>query len=221
MQRLRPLKLKMRPDMSTISRDDLLENVALHREWLRTVGRSGQQLRLEKVDLAGVNLSGESAMEAFLPGVRFDEAILRGCDFGRANLTSASFVAADLTGADLTKANCDNADFRRSCLRGARGFRASFARADFRDADLTGINLFKAFLNEARFDNAVMERANLELASLTGGWLAGARLRGAQGVASITAPAIYAGAGEDSKLEGKAALEWLIRAAKEPAHDVG
>ncbi|MDX6443388.1 MAG: hypothetical protein QOH71_462 [Blastocatellia bacterium] len=203
--------------MSTISRDNLLEKIALHKEWLRTVGRSGQQLRLEKVDLAGVNLSDESVMEGFLPEVRFDEAILRGCDFGRANLTSASFVAADLTGADFTKANCDNADFRRSCLRGARGFRASFARADFRDADLSDINLFKAFLQEARFDNAVMERANLERAFLNGASLAGAHLRGAQGVASVVAPAIYAGVGEDSKLEGKAALEWLVRAATEPA----
>lgn len=203
--------------MSTISRSDLLEKVALHREWLRTVGSAGQQLRLENVDLAGVNLSEESLMEAFLPGVRFDEALLRGCDFGRANLTSASFVAADLAGADFTKANCDHADFRRSSLRGARGFRASFAHADFRDADLTGINLFKALLQDARLDNAAMEGANLERASLTGAWLAGARLRGAQGVTSVIASRIYIGAGEDSNLEGKAALEWLVGSAEEPA----
>jgi len=60
-----------------------------------------------------------------------------------------------------------------------------------------------------------MERANLELASLTGAWLAGVRLRGAQGVASVIAARIYTGPGEDSKIEGKAALDWLIGSAEE------
>jgi 2-iminobutanoate/2-iminopropanoate deaminase len=102
---------------------DLLEKFAAHAEWLRTLGSAGRQLLLENVDLSGMDLSERDLMEAALPGVRFDQAVLRGCMFGGANLASASFLEADLAGADLTKETwimplCDTPRYgRAACAR--------------------------------------------------------------------------------------------------------
>jgi uncharacterized protein YjbI with pentapeptide repeats len=108
----------------------------------------------DRLDLAGVVLTGASWPDAQLAG-----AILTGARLDGVNLRGARLDGADLSGADLTGANLD--------------------RTTMRNATLTRADLREARSNLATLDGATLSQANLAGAGLDGTGLAGAVLVGA------------------------------------------
>lgn len=89
-----------------MTQEKLREVLEAHKQWLNSVGKSG-----EKADLRGANLLGANLCEADLR-----EADLCGADLSNADLRYADLREADIRGADLSNADLSNADLDYSCL---------------------------------------------------------------------------------------------------------
>jgi Pentapeptide repeats (8 copies) len=122
-----------------------------------------EQLRREKGNLSGKDLSSRNFSGVQLQNANLRGADLRGSDLSNADLRntnlkdatlrSASLMRADLRGADLRSADLRNAD-----LRDANLGRADLADADLGKADLRGTDLRTGYLGGATFEDAIADR---------------------------------------------------------------
>jgi uncharacterized protein YjbI with pentapeptide repeats len=135
-----------------MERKELGRKVELHGKWASSVGKDGEQLKLEDADLHGADLARANLTDAEIPGVNLDGAKLTNADLHGANVASASFRNADLQDANLSKANGDYAVFTGARLWGAKLFRGSFVEADFSKADLRGADLRHGDFTDAKLD---------------------------------------------------------------------
>ena len=150
---------------------------------LTVVGRRDPDHDIQRIDLAGANLTRAILAEARLSGARLTRAILTD-----ATLTHAILTGADLTGADLTRADLNVAD-----LAGARLSRA----------DLTSARLAGAILTLATLDDARLAGARLTYADLTSAHLGGADLTGADLThADLSHPMLFGAILSDADLTG-------------------
>ena len=128
-------------------------------------------------------------IDAWLPGVEWDDIHLPGCRMSRADLSGASLANADLAAALLDAAQLAGATLRNASLRSANLQRANLARAnlaavaadsaDFGHCDLTeanfcGANLRGSLLRHANLGDARFCRADLSAADLSGACIDGA-----------------------------------------------
>jgi uncharacterized protein YjbI with pentapeptide repeats len=162
----------------------------------RTVRPDCSEARLERADLAGVNLSRVNLSNAALGG-----ADLSGVDLGGANLSRAKLSNANLTGANLSRANLSEAVFNRAnlsgamlsltnltkavgnganlgkaVLSGALLHEATLGGADFTAADVSGADLGRAYLGDATFSAANLRSGDFRGANLRGAKLHEANL---------------------------------------------
>lgn len=116
---------------------------------------------LEGTDLTGSTLTGADLTRAAMAGAILDEAVcdgavLTGADMAEVSARNASFVEATLVEADL-------ADGR---LPGARFTRARAARSSFSGCDLTGAQFDEADCDLADFAGAILVSADFSGAML-------------------------------------------------------
>jgi len=114
-------------------------------------GSGGRIDAMQELDADGVPLTGVDVSEAFLQGLRLNNAKLIRANFHNADVRNASLVATDFSDATLTGTNFRNSDFQGALLRGA----------DLTDADLGGTNLDGADLTGTTLENTDLHGANL------------------------------------------------------------
>jgi uncharacterized protein YjbI with pentapeptide repeats len=127
--------------------------------------------------LTGIDLSGASLERMYLAGKNLSSAQLVGADLSRAYLTGTTLRDADLSRArlgcaNLNLANARNASFVETGLAyatliGLRGGNAKFLGADLRGADLTQARLADASFVGADLSQADLSGADLATADLT------------------------------------------------------
>jgi uncharacterized protein YjbI with pentapeptide repeats len=114
--------------------------------------QSGRRITITR----GVNLDNTDWASQNLKGVAFQQSVVRGCDFSKANLFSASFFdadlsrsnfkdanmklvnleMADLSNTDLTNADLTNAYLTGAVINGPKGALTAIENTDWTDADM-------------------------------------------------------------------------------------
>ncbi len=105
-----------------------------------------QELNDDRIPLTGVDVT-----EAFLQGLRLENASLVRANFHNADVRNGALIDSNLADANLAGANFRDADLHGSSLRGA----------DLTDSDLDRANLEGADLSEANLENADLHGADL------------------------------------------------------------
>lgn len=136
---------------------------------------------LRGLDLRNINLCGIKLIEAILPGVNLDRAVLRdailvscdlrGATIREADLHDVNLSMADLQHADLTNSNLREGNLSLACLNDAKLNKTILTRVDFESA-----RLIRADLRGATLTRSEMRGADLESADLGGSRLRGANL---------------------------------------------
>jgi uncharacterized protein YjbI with pentapeptide repeats len=115
-------------------------------------GNGGRIEALSQLNDDHVSLVGVDVSDAFLQGVRLDNANLRRAVFSSADMRDAQLRGASLVQADLVSTNLENADLGGADLAGA-----NLTESDLSGADLAGIrnwqnihNIFHASLDGVR-----------------------------------------------------------------------
>jgi hypothetical protein len=115
-------------------------------------GNGGRIDALQELNDDGVALIGVDAADAYLEGVRLEQAQARRANFASADLRAAHFKQASLDDADLHWANLRGADLRQCSLTGAK----------LDDADLVGASLAGAEVARATLERADLRGADLK-----------------------------------------------------------
>ena len=160
---------------------NFLEQLRLHEEWVKAIGKAGEKLVAIGAQLGAVDLSGKELCEADLPEAWLDGANLSGTDFYAANLASASFVGANLEGAMLRKANLDYAKLMGCNMRQVNATRADFYESNLQKCDLTDAKLSGAWFRSTNLEDAILRNARLDRVDFYGTRLVRADLAGITG----------------------------------------
>jgi len=142
-----------------IDLDDCLD---LHKAWVNSGGRSGQQARRPNSDFRGQQIAEADFTKAILPQSNFEGV----------NCTSTVFRKADLSGSTFRNALMSSADLRVSRL----------TKADMRNSRLDKANMLGTDLSGANLEGATMRGVNLSGANLTRANLRGVNLASTQGL---------------------------------------
>ena len=174
------------------------ELLDLHKLWIETAGKNGEQLDLSEFDLRnerelnlvpltaikavkstflGLDLSRANIQSATLDGSDFRDCYMENADLRGSSLKDVSMTRANLRGARLSPLMFKNADgtkrIQRVNFSGADLRFASFRNADLRDtvfmgADLTQADLRETDLRRADFTGAKLVNTNMDDANLDG-----------------------------------------------------
>ena len=201
---------------------ELIEQLRQHQEWLESEGASGQRLFLERADLRGLSLSGCQLRRSVV-----FKSLLNGSDLRASDLSEAGLSSSVLLETRLDEAVLERMDGAGAILRGASLARAQADGIWLEDADLTEVNaqhahlahaeLAGAHLENSDFEDADLRGSNLESVHLSGAILTGARLdgtflEGSDGIDTVRAH--WISVGDEQRLEGVAARQWLHEAVK-------
>ncbi|MBZ0318143.1 MAG: pentapeptide repeat-containing protein [Anaerolineae bacterium] len=193
--------------MTQPTKDEIMELLRLHEMWANMIPDSGKQLKMEYLDLSGMDLSGRNLHWMEVHCAQFDHCRLIKTDLSASFLGGASFIEADFTEGCLVKAQAGESDWTGCILKGANLVKVDLHRAKLCRVDFSGADLFKAFmygadLREANFSGAEIHNASFD----------GTDLRGAIGVETVKAEWIWA---DDGKIEGLDNIrEWLFKASR-------
>ena len=104
-------------EQSVPSDHSLAEVLALHKIWLETEGKKGQQADLSDADSRGAVLCAANFRWAVLAREGFSEADLRNAEFRAAILRECIIAGTDMRGADVRGADLDRAKVRMTSPR--------------------------------------------------------------------------------------------------------
>ena len=141
-------------DVEEIDIEGIIEQ---HGLWLETRAAQGHRANLEKLDIAGIDLTGKD----------LSNANLRSADLLDAQCAGAIFQSADLRGATLSGAILREADLTVTKLRHADLRFCDLTAAILKDADLAGAKLQGVKAQGADFTGANLLHTDLEGADLS------------------------------------------------------
>ena len=158
-------------DLKPVTQDNLQERL--------DSGGSFRMVSFRKLDLSGIDFSGKDLSMA-----RFNDCIMKGCRFDRAKMEGTMFQKCDLSEADFSGAEMERTTFSKCELNAVRCretvlFQVSFDACNLTGADFTGSTLKLCSCRKGAFKDASLERSKIELASVIGADLRGARMNGA------------------------------------------
>lgn len=73
---------------------NILSMFDLHKKWVETIGKEGEMLKLDEVDLRNFDLSDKLVEQAYLIECTFDDLKLENIDFHTSLLCSSTFKNA-------------------------------------------------------------------------------------------------------------------------------
>ena len=192
--------------------DFLVNRIYAHQVWEHSDGKAGTQLAELDLDLTDGKLDGLVLRSAHIGGACFTGSSLRNADLAYCILASADFSGCDMEGIALVKSDLDYANAGKANLAGS-----NLRKTSWNEASLTEANLSGARLAGARFTDTDLRGANLTGCELIRSRfertrVEGVTFTGATGLEEARIVSIDTG----TLLEGDAAREWLLNAAKRP-----
>jgi len=162
----------------------------LHRRWLETAGKEGEQLNMTGVDIRMLQTLKKEVLTAAVftncLGAKMNMSHIMGQSLKAANsfFRASDFEGADLRGADFKGANLANCNFKdiqaSALLLGTSGPDKRFSPCVFDDARLCYSDFSNANLKNASFKNANLTGVNFDGAKLAEADFTGANLQGVQ-----------------------------------------
>jgi len=161
-------------------------------------GAKLNKIRLNSVDLSGMNLSGMEFHNAHFEGTDLSNCKLTGADFSGAvftgtTLTNVDFGGSDLSDVDFTGAEIDNTHFGGTNLSGAEFYNVDlrtaglggtvledtkFTKSNLSGLDLSDLNLSGCDLQDAELSGTNLRNADLSKSKLEGAIFQSVDLRG-------------------------------------------
>lgn len=173
----------------------LAEMLDLHRRWINTAGRQGQQMDLSGYDLRDIHnlwdypLTAIKAVKSTFLGLTLERANIqsavldysdfRDCRLARADLRGSSMKGVHMGRADLSGANLGPLKFDTPEGHGVRLQRTNLSGASIRFCNLKDCDLRDSILMGVDLSNSVLTGCDLRRADLTGAKLDGTNLEDA------------------------------------------
>ena len=131
-----------------------------------------QRMDLAGADLTCVCLDGLDLLGVRLVGARLDGATFTGSNLTRADLSLATGLGVRFCDAEMAEADLSNASLDGSSFEGSRMVHATLTSGSFRECNFDRADLRRVVARVAAFDNASfigarLEQADLRAASLT------------------------------------------------------
>lgn len=123
------------------------------------------------------DFSGVDFREAWMPGLKLNQAILQGADLTGSNLSHSLLQEVDFSKAMLWRANLNHAQLRYASFERATLIRSQMAEIDLQGSHLVEADLRLADLRNANLSEAKLNNAQLCYANLTGSCLHGIDFR--------------------------------------------
>ncbi|AIQ19741.1 hypothetical protein H70357_25760 [Paenibacillus sp. FSL H7-0357] len=190
---------------------NIINNFELHKKWVESIGKEGEVLKLDEVDLRGFDLSNKLLEQAYLTECIFDELKLENIDFHASLLCSSTFKNAYLDKCDFYKSDLGYTDFSNCVIKNSRFSKGDCWEAIFRNAYLVNCNLINVFFYLTDFSNARLENVDISVASFEETLLNGVTLKNITGIEEAHFRSINIGTLENPiLLKSEQAKEWVL-----------
>lgn len=136
----------------------LEKKIALHHEWIETIGEKGRRLSLDEIDMRAIDLSVVKIELSYLAACFFDGMLIEDVDMYMSEMYSSTFRGAVLRRCDFTKAELSYADFSGAKLIDVRFNRTwahdtTFRRCTFVRCSIGGLHLIESDLSDCTFED--------------------------------------------------------------------
>jgi uncharacterized protein YjbI with pentapeptide repeats len=175
-----PENMKEEARKAGLDPDKLLQHTREDVERLLSQGESLAGRNLTKVDLSGLDLSGQDFYLTLLEGANLKGCRLDGAVFKMTMAQGADLTGASLKGADLLRALFLNAVMPKVDFSGAKLNQTMLKKADLTGADFRGARLELTALEGAILDEADFSNSTGKLCAFSRARAAHAKFRGAR-----------------------------------------
>jgi len=187
----------------------------LHKKWVETIGKEGEKLSLDEVDLRSFDLSEKLLEQAYLTDCIFDNLNLKNIDFHTSVLCSSTYINANLNECDFYKSNLSYTDFSNSIMESVRFSKSDCSEAIFRNADFTECKLINVCFYLTDFSNARLNDVDISGATFEETLLKGVILKNIKGIEEAHFQSINIGTlDQPILLKSEEAKKWVVEIAK-------
>lgn len=189
----------------------ILESLEKHKIWVETIGKRGEQLNFDEVDLRDIDLTNYPLEEAFITECNFDGMDLKGKSFYGSILGVSSFKSANLVNSFFRKAKVDAADFTGAIVRNAKFSKCECFDTIFYQTDLTNTELIDNVFVDTDFREAIWKEVDISYSWFKRVLLKGTKLIGVKGIEEALIKSINIGTPESPIiLEEEEARQWIL-----------
>lgn len=190
---------------------NIIRKFELHKKWVETIGKEGEKLSLDEVDLRRIDLSDKLVDQAYLIECTFDDLKLENIDFHTSLLCSSTFKNAYLDKCDFYKSDLRYTDFSNCIIKNSRFSKSDCWEAIFRNANLVDCNLINVLFYLTDFSNARLENVDISVATFEETLLNGVTLKNIKGIEEAHFKSINIGTLEKPiLLKLEKAKEWVL-----------
>lgn len=190
---------------------NLNKKFELHKKWIDTLGEEGEMLKLDEVDLRGVDLSDKLVEQAYLIDCTFDDLQLGNIDFHSSLLASSTFKNAYLENCDFYKSDIRYTDFSNCIIKKSRFSKSDCWEAVFKNATLVDCKLNNVLFYLTDFSNAKLENVDVSVATFEEAVLNGVSLKNIKGIEEAHIKSINIGTLEKPiLLKSEEAKKWML-----------
>lgn len=183
----------------------------LHKKWVETIGKEGEMLKLDEVDLRSFDLSDILLEQAYLIECTFDDLRLENIDFHTSLLASSTFKNAYLDKCDFYKSDLRYTDFSDCVIKNSRFSKSDCWKAIFRNAYLVDCNLINVSFYLTDFSWARLENIDISVATFEETLLSGVTLKNIKGIEEAHIKSINIGTLEKPiLLKSDDAKKWML-----------
>lgn len=183
--------------------------------WVETLGKKGERLGLDEIDLRDIDLTKFEIYQSYITECIFDGMNLNNKKMYSSCLCSSSFKSGNLEHADFYKSDVSYVDFTSAYAKGSRFAKSECVDTIFVQADLTESILVNSLFNEADFRGAKLKDIDISFSSFKGVLLKGTDLTGIKGIEEAFIESINLGTLENAViLEGEEGKKWLIDSSR-------
>lgn len=194
-----------------VDEKNIIKKFEFHQVWLDSVGREGEKLVLDEINLEGLDLSNFSFKEARLIECSFDSMSLEKGNFILTWLYSSTFRNAYLQGANFYKGYVSYADFSYSNLRNSKFTDCESAETIFLGADLSNAELNVCYFSSVDFRNSKLDNANIEDSFFEDVLVKGVSFKNVKGIEKANIISINIGTSEEPiTLDNEQAKRWIF-----------
>ncbi|MCP3776150.1 pentapeptide repeat-containing protein [Paenibacillus sp. MZ04-78.2] len=190
---------------------NIISKFELHKKWVETIGKEGEMLRLDEVDLRSFDLSDKLVEQASLIECTFDDLKLENIDFHTSLLCSSTFKNAYLDKCDFYKSDLRYTNFSNCVIKNSRFSKGDCWEAIFRNANLVDCNLINVLFYLTDFSNARLENVDISVATFEETLFNGVTLKNIKGIEEAHFESINIGTLEKPiLLKSEKAKEWVL-----------
>lgn len=194
--------------------DNINDKFELHKKWIDTVGKKGNKLILDEVDVRKLDFKDKIFNQANILDCNFDGLRLENTDFHASILCSSTFIKCNLKNCDFYKADLGYTDFTDSVIKNTRFSKSDCWETIFQNVDMNNCNFINVNFCSTDFSNARLENVDISMATFEDVIFNGVRLKMIKGIEEANFISINIGTvDEPILLKAENAKKWFEKNA--------